>query len=86
MSEWISVKDRIPEDADESVLCYSDGTGGTHRHAWPKGGMDMVHIQDYFRDITAGLDSDGKQLYTKRYISDGITHWQPLPPPPAEGE
>ena len=39
----------------------------------------MVHIQDYFDDITAGLDENGNQLYTKRYIEMGITHWMYLP-------
>lgn len=72
MSNWISVKDRLPESKDDSVLAYWSHNGG----------MDMVHIQDYFDDITDGLDADGNQLYTKWYLSSGVTHWQPLPEPP----
>lgn len=44
----------------------------------------MVHIQDYFDDITAGYNDDGTQRYTKWYISQGVTHWQSLPEPPEE--
>jgi hypothetical protein len=69
--EWISVDDRLPESEDNNVLAHFDN-----------GSIETVHIQDYFDDITAGLDVDGKQLYTKWYISAGITHWIPLPEPP----
>ena len=85
MDNWIKCSDRLPELKDDSVLAYSDGTS-THaeNHAWPKGGMDMVHIEDYFGDVTCGLDESGTQLYTKMYLCRGVTHWQPLPAPPAE--
>lgn len=85
MSGWIKCSDRLPEIKDDSVLAYADGTSPhAGRHAWPKGGMDMVHIQDYFGDVTAGLDDAGNQLFTKMYLSNGVTHWQPLPSPPTE--
>lgn len=71
---WVSVNDRIPELGDYSVLTY-----------WGHGGIGMIHVEDYFRDITNGLDADGNQLYTKFYLTDGITHWMPLPAAP-EGE
>ena len=76
MSEWISVDDRLPESKDDSVLAYFSENGG----------IDMVHIQDYFDDITNGVDDDGNQLYTKWYISQGVTHWMPLPQPPEASE
>lgn len=72
MSEWIKVSERLPESKDDSVFAY-----------WAhNGGMDMVHIQDYFDDITNGFDDGGNQLYTKWYLSSGVTHWMPLPAPP----
>lgn len=71
--EWISVKDRLPESKDDLVIVYFSETGS----------IETVHIQDYFDDITSGTEPEsGKQLYTKWYISQAITHWQPLPAPP----
>lgn len=85
MDNWIKCSDRLPELKDDSVLAYADGTSvHAESHAWPKGGIDMVHIQDYFGDVTCGLDDAGTQLYTQMYLSRGVTHWQPLPAPPAE--
>ena len=72
MSKWISVKDRLPESSDGSVLAYFDHDG-----------IDMVHIQECFDDITAGI-VDGVQQYTKWYLNIGITHWMPLPEPPEQ--
>ncbi len=71
MSEWISVEDRLPELKDDSVLAF-----------FPNGSIETVHIEDYFDDITCGIDPFGVQRYTKWYISHGITHWMPLPSPP----
>lgn len=72
MSEWISVDDRLPESRDDGVLVYFSETGG----------VETVHIQDYFDDITAGVDAAGNQLYTKWYKNQKVTHWMPLPAPP----
>ena len=72
MNNWISVEDELPESKDDSVLAYFSDNGG----------IDMVHIQDYFDDITSGFDSIGNQLYTKWYKTQNVTHWQPLPEPP----
>ncbi len=44
--------------------------------------MDMVHVEDYFGDITSGVDENGNQTYTKLYLSEKVTHWQPAPEPP----
>lgn len=72
MTEWIKCSDRLPEVGDHSVLAYFSDNGG----------IDMVHAADYFGDITAGVVEE-KQQYTKWYINAGISHWMPLPPPPA---
>lgn len=74
--EWINVKDELPESRDASVLAYFSKTGS----------IETVHIQDYFDDITNGIDKHGNQLYTKWYKSQGITHWMPLPEPPERTE
>lgn len=70
--QWVSVEERLPEIKDDAVLVYFDKYDG----------IELVHIQDYFADITAGVDAEGEQLYTKWYLTVGVTHWMPLPPEP----
>lgn len=79
ISEWIKCSERLPESKDDLVLVYSATGGQIKPNGFPIGGYDAVHIQDYFDDITCGLDKDGNQLYTKWYLSQGITHWMPFP-------
>lgn len=70
--EWINVKKRLPQLEDKSVLVYFE-----------HGGIDMVHIEDYFEEITSGV-INGEQTYTKWYLSQRVTHWMPLPEPPSK--
>jgi len=72
MSAWIKVEDSLPEPGDYSVLAYFSKNGG----------IDMVHVQEYFVPITSGLDGNGVQQYSYWYLSQGVTHWQPLPDAP----
>ena len=69
---WVMCADSLPELGDYSVLCYFAETDA----------VEMVHVEDYFRDITAGIGEDGEQLWTKWYLSVGITHWHEMPRPP----
>lgn len=80
--EWIKCSERLPELIDNLCLVYSSTGGG--QYGFPVGGYDCVHIQDYFDDITNGFDKDGNQLYTKWYLSQGITHWMHYPELPTE--
>lgn len=72
--EWIKCSDRLPESQDNSVLVYFAKLKS----------IDMVHIQDYFDDITNGYDSKGELKYTKWYLSQNVTHWMPLPESPKD--
>ena len=66
---WVSVLDALPESEDGSVVVY-----------WPENkNREMVHIQDFFDDITDGTDMNGDQLYTKWYLSQGVSHWHAMP-------
>jgi hypothetical protein len=70
-NEWISVDDALPELKDDSVVAH-----------FKNGSIETVHIETNFKDITCGIDERGNQMYTKWYLSAGITHWMPLPAPP----
>lgn len=70
MFEWISVELETPPLGDYSVLVWFD-----------HGAWDMVHVQDWFGDITCGIDDKGNQKYTKWYLKQGITHWSFVPTP-----
>lgn len=71
---WVKCSEKLPKLGDYSVLAYFAENGG----------IDMVHVQDYFADITAGLDEEGNQLFTKWYIGQGVTHWHEMPDTPKE--
>ncbi len=74
MTNWISVKDELPEITDNNVLVH-----------FSNGSIETVHLE-FFDDITCGLDSEGKQLYCKRFKNHdpAFTHWIPLPEPPTK--
>lgn len=72
---WIDCNDELPKLKDDSVLVHFDN-----------GAIEAVHIEDYFKDITNGMDANGKQLYTKWYLNQGVSHWVPLPAPPEQKE
>lgn len=73
--EWISVEEKLPEITDASVLAH-----------FQNGSIETVHIEDWFKDITDGLDEAGIQTFTKWYLkaSNTITHWMSLPEAPIE--
>lgn len=72
MSEWISVKDKLPKYSKE-VLTYTPGM------AMP------IRVDAY--DGYYGED-DGKWYegwrYRGNHAENRITHWMPLPEPPKE--
>ncbi len=74
--KWIKCESELPELKDGSVLVYFPENGA----------IDMVHIEDYFKDITSGFDDNGKQLYTKWYLSQGVSHWMCMPNQPSANE
>lgn len=68
--EWISIDDRLPEEED-SVLVYQGAFIG-----------DLMHVYTYMGD-NLWADEYGNYCRTD---DEGITHWMPLPTPPAEKE
>ena len=68
MSEWISVKDRLPDD-DELVLVYTkDGVTSVCS-------LVIANAFANLKNLKVWEDNNGY------YVSD-VTHWQKLPNPP----
>lgn len=69
MSEWISVKDRLPED-ERDVLAY---------YGFDKGngvlGMRFIGVLSYFA-------YDTNPHWQHEHTGLRVTHWMPLPEPP----
>lgn len=81
-SEWISMEDKSPEDGQEVNILLNTGEVrialhelGTIRGSFTKGHYftgDIYHI-------------DGAE-YNCSVYGDDVTHWQPLPEPPEQGD
>ena len=69
-SEWISVKDRLPEK-NSKVLVYIPKYKGLY---------DGMHIAYYSHSLNMWVDLD------RTYLFDHPTYWMPLPVPPTEKE
>lgn len=69
MSEWISVKDGLPE--------VPQGYEQVQVIIWSENGLDVAWYQsnnNEFYDMAGWLGSE----------INGVTHWMPLPEPPKE--
>ena len=66
--EWISVKDRLPEQLKEVLICF-DGYG--------KKSVSTATYRNYFygKEWLSNMMS---------LSVDSVTHWMPLPEPPKE--
>jgi len=72
MSEWISVEDRMPEDAFGCLVVVDDEE--------PMTGVQFLSILPYFVgwDGNTWNDGDGQQCPFE------VRYWMPLPDPPEE--
>src|SRR4051812_39210431 len=69
MSQWISVKDRMPER--EQKIIFTDGNIVEY------GALDKIYYyKKECRFYIAELWNENN------YILDNVTHWMPLPEPP----
>lgn len=76
MTEWINVKDRLPEYDDLILLLY----GGAEYHLGKLRHEDTPELppppKDYFEVYDCGGDP------WQEPIPGAVTHWMPLPEPP----
>jgi hypothetical protein len=68
MSEWISVKDKLPEDR-KTVLVFTEGLTT----------LTGIRMASYDKTQPLSMFWHGVIMGHGR----GVTHWQPLPDPPA---
>lgn len=76
MTDWISVKDRLPELWTKVMLVHKDGRVGM-------GSLIVTndpHGND--REILYGFTQNPDESEDVKFPD--ITHWQPLPEPPKE--
>ena len=71
MSDWISVKDRLPED-ERNVLAYYG-----YDHGDGNLGMRFMAVLTYF-----AFDQQPRFQFESTGLK--VTHWMPLPEPPKE--
>ena len=74
VNQWISCKDKMPEDNTSVLFVYVN-----------ENGIKSVHY-GYHRTIKGLGSSWAKPSGGWQYCDDDITHWQPLPEPPKDGD
>ena len=72
MNNWISVRDRLP-DEDGTYITFTNATGKS------KG----VIAQRFVTEVVRGVKVK-RWKYNDRISPWIVTHWQPLPEPPKE--
>ena len=72
--EWISCKDKMPEDNMTVLFCYVS-----------ENGVKSVHY-GYHQTIRGMGSSWAKTSGGWQYCDEDVTHWMPLPEPPKDGD
>lgn len=81
MSEWISVKDRMPEGSTSVIVAYeSDADGEPCLDVGE--GWRQVDGQWYGMGIFYRPRSDDGFTFRPDISKKKVTHWMPLPEPP----
>lgn len=76
MSEWISVKDRLPENDEEVLVWYEYFRYGEYNCLYQTWG-----IGEYFKNYNSWMIDHSTAGHKLRVIA-----WMPLPKPPKENE
>ncbi len=86
MSEWISIKDRLPEDEMSFCTRYLVAIR-THGGILPKGYFESIEFASFVparKPSVKPIDDDGNTAYwefdgNEQNIPFEVTHWMPLP-------
>ena len=75
MTEWISVKDKLPNDGDVVMIQYRT----------PYELLITTAVYHAFRQVLFwSIISPNSMLGSGEVVHDYITHWMPLPKPPED--
>ena len=74
LNEWISVKDRLPEEDDNYIVTACDEGCSAGEGIWYS---TVVVLAEYYKGSWTWYDGG------REYSLEGIvTHWMPMPQPP----
>jgi hypothetical protein len=84
MSEWISVKDRLPDLEQVVLVCFPSDYNEKPQYAW---GARLDDTEGWVWGIKNGygsLDPAADAAWNDIECDDDyrVSHWQPLPAPP----
>lgn len=85
--EWISVKDRLPENGEDVLVYHAEDfhitVGYFEFAAYWFGDIEKYQVGGWKSCYYCG-GSSYVSFLTKNYTTKIITHWMPLPVPPKE--
>ena len=74
MSEWISVKDRLPEDGQNCNVAILGILNGVQEY--------YVESGEFSTRLNAWYYAEREYIHYPRVGTFGVTHWMPTPEPP----
>lgn len=81
-SQWISVKERLPEESGQYIVCCDDSGCPYGEGIWYESGVVVCAQVDV--GINGGVCWEWNENGTLYDLEGVVTHWMPLPEPPEE--
>ena len=73
--KWISVKDRLPEESGNYIVCCDDSSCSYGEGIWYS--SDVVVVSEYYEGSWIWYEGG-----TEWSLENIVTHWMPIPQPP----
>lgn len=73
---WVSIKDKLPENTDDVLICNRDPCGDYHSYAVAY--YSTRKRWEVSEDMLAAKNHDGGASI---YLNDTVTHWAEIEPP-----